>query len=178
MARIIYEDGREDVFNEEDYISKADLEENYISREEVESNYVTREKYDLKKKQAKQAFANTDKAKQEALAEEAEAFKAQIRDEVTFAARHSFDTIPEEIKATREKHPTLSWEEAYQISWYKAEDNTPVVNPNPWREAVTATSQTVKREYTTDELADLAESNPDAYNEVATKIESGEIKQI
>jgi hypothetical protein len=82
----------------------------------LEDNYVTREKYEAKKKQAKQAFANQDKAKQEALAEEADAMAARIREEISFTARHNFDTIPEEVKATKEQHPTLTWEQAYQIS--------------------------------------------------------------
>lgn len=83
MAKIVYDDWREEEFNQEDFISKADLDEKYISREELEDNYVTREKYEAKKKQAKQAFANQDKAKQEALAEEADAMAQRIREEIS-----------------------------------------------------------------------------------------------
>lgn len=171
MAKIIYDDWREEEFNQEDFISKADLDEKYISREELEDNYVTREKYEAKKKQAKQAFANQDKAKQEALAEEADAMAQRIREEITFTAKHNFDTIPDEVKAAREKHPTLSWEEAYQISWYK---DTSSANPNPWREKIWES----RKEITFDELSDLAIKNPSAYNEIAAKVESWEVKMI
>ena len=172
MAKVIYDDGTEKEINVEDYISKADLEENYISREDLEDNYVSREKYEKKSKQAKQAFANQDKAKAEALANEADAMASRIREEISFTTRHGFDTIPEEVKAAREKHPTLTWEEAYQISGYKpAESN----NPNPWRENIVDSKKT---EYTFDELSNLAISDSKMYNEVAAKIESGEFKMI
>jgi hypothetical protein len=62
MAKIIYDDGREEEFNKEDFISKAELEENYISKDELEDNYVSREKYEKKKAQAKEAYKNRDLA--------------------------------------------------------------------------------------------------------------------
>ena len=162
MAKLILDDWTEEVFNPEDY----------ISREELEDKYVTREKYEAKKKQAKQAFANQDKAKQEALAEEADAMAQRIREEVSFTTRHGFDAIPEEVKATKSQHPTLSREQAYQISGYKAPETA---NPNPWRENIVDTKKTA---YTFDEVSELAVKDPKMYNEVAAKIESGEFKMI
>lgn len=162
MAKIVFDDWREEDFNQEDYISK----------EELEKNYVPLEKYEKKKEQAKNAFANTEKAKQEALAQETDAIASRIREEVTFTTKHGFESIPDEIKAVREQHPTLSWEQAYQISWYEVPAST---STNPWRED---TADVAKTEYTFDELADLAYKNPKAYDEVAQKIESGEFKQI
>ena len=172
MAKLILDDWTEKEVNVEDYISKADLEENYISREDLEDNYVSREKYEKKSKQAKQAFANQDKAKQEALANEADAMASRIREEITFTTKHGFDTIPEEVKAAKTQHPTLTWEQAYQISGYKAPESN---NPNPWRENI---ADAKKTEYTFDEVSNLAITNPKVYNEVAAKIESGEFKMI
>lgn len=172
MAKLILDDWTEKEVNVEDYISKTDLEENYISREDLEDNYVSREKYEKKSKQAKQAFANQDKAKAEALANEADAMASRIREEISFTTKHGFDTIPEEVKAAKEQHPTLNWEQAFQISGYKpAESN----NPNPWRENIVDSKKT---EYTFDELSSLAISNPKVYNEVAAKIEAGEYSMI
>ena len=162
MAKIIYDDGHEEEFNQEDYISKED----------VEKNYVPLEKYEKKKEQAKNAFASVDKAKQEALAQETEAIYNRLRDEVSFTAKHGFDAIPEEIKAVREQHPTLSREEAYKISGYQTPSST---STNPWRESI---EDVQKTEYTFDEISELAIKNPKAYNEIASKIESGEVKMI
>lgn len=162
MAKIINDDWTEMEFNLEDYISK----------EELEKNYVPLEKYEKKKEQAKNAFANVDKAKQEALEKEAEAMSKKIREEVGFTTRHGFDEIPEEIKAVREQHPTLSWEQAYTLSGYQPTTSS---STNPWRENI---QDEKKTEYTFDEVSNLAITNPKMYNEVAAKIEAGEIKMI
>ena len=169
MAKLINDDGTEMEINMEDFVSREELSEKYVDREAYNE---LQAKYDKKKEQAKNAFANVDKAKQEALEKEAEAMSKKIREEVSFMQNHSFDTIPEEVKATREQHPTLSWEQAYQISGYKPADN---VNPNPWRENIVDAKKT---EYTFDEVSNLAITNPKMYNEVASKIESGEFKMI
>ena len=171
MAKIVYDDGREETFNEEDFISKADLEENYISKEDLEENYVSREKYDQKKKQAKSAFANQDKAKQEALAEEREKLRTSLSEEIRFTTKHGFDDIPEEVKQAKEKHPTLSWDEAMSISGYKPETRE---NPNPGR-ANPNVFNPEKTEYTSEELANLPQEQ---FNIIAEKIEKGEVKTI
>lgn len=162
MAKLINDDGTELEINLDDYISK----------EELEKSYVPLEKYEKKKEQAKNAFANLDKAKQEALDKEAEAMSTRIREELSFMNKHSFDTIPDEVKATREQHPTLTWEQAYQISGYQPATST---STNPWRENIMDEKKT---EYTFDEVSNLALTNPKMYNEVAAKIEAGEIKMI
>lgn len=172
MATIVFDDWHEEEFNQEDYISKSDLEENYISRDELEDNYVSREKYERKSKQAKQAFANQDKVKQEALEKEADAMASRIREELAFTQNHGFDTIPEEVKAVRQQHPTLSWEQAYQISGYKEPVSD---NPNPWREDIVDPKKT---KYSFDELSELAVKNPKEYNVIAWKIESGEYEMF
>lgn len=105
MAKIVYDDGREETFNQEDFISRADLEQ-----------------------QAKSAFADKDKAKQEALATESERLRNELRDEIRFTTKHGFDDIPEEVKQAKEKHPTLSWDEAMSVSGYKP---ATIENPNP-----------------------------------------------
>ena len=128
MPKIVYEDGREENYNENDFISREEVEENYISKEDLEENYVTREKYNQKKLQAKSAFANQDKAKQNALAEEGEKLRNELRDEIRFTTKHGFDEIPEEVKQAKEKHPTLSWDEAMSVSGYKL---ATIENPNP-----------------------------------------------
>ena len=171
MAKIVYDDGREETFNEEDFISKADLEEDYISKEELEENYVSREKYDQKKKQARSAFADKDKAKQEALATEGERLRKELRDEIKFTTKHGFDDIPEEVKQAKEKHPTLSWDEAMSISGYKPENSE---NPNPGR-ANPNVFNPEKTEYTSEELANLPQEQ---FNIIAGKIEKGEVKTI
>ena len=56
MTKIVYDDGREEDFNEADFISRADLDENYISKDDVAENYVTKELYDKKKKQARKNY--------------------------------------------------------------------------------------------------------------------------
>lgn len=170
MARIVYEDGREETFNEEDFISRADLDENYISKEDLDKNYVTREKYDQKKQQAKSAFANQDKAKQNALAEEGEKLRAELREEIRFTTKHGFDDIPDEVKQVREKHPTLSLDEALAISGYKP---TVDANPNPGR-ANPKVFNASKTEYSLEELAELPQEQ---YEQVVAKIEKGEIKR-
>lgn len=171
MAKIVYDDGREETFNQEDFISRADLEENYLSKEDVEENYVTREKYNQKKQQAKSAFADKDKAKQEALATESERLRNELRDEIRFTTKHGFDDIPEEVKQAKEKHPTLSWDEAMSVSGYKP---ATIENPNPGR-ANPNVFNPEKKEYTLEELAKLPQEQ---YNLVAAQIEKGEIKRV
>ena len=172
MAKIIMDDGSERDFNEADFISRADLDENYISKDDVAENYVSKELYDKKKKQAKEAFKQKDlaeKAKDEV--DKAELEKS-IEEKVSFKSRHGFDEIPEEIKSIRDANPNLTWEQAYRVADYHDAGTT---NPNPWREKVTSIE---KKEYSYDELADLAAKNPTLYDEIAGKIESWEIKQI
>ena len=176
MAKIVYEDGTEKDFNEEDFISKEEVSEKYVSKEEVESNYVSKEKYDQKKKQTKEAFKQLDLAKKEVVEVDKEAMANQIREEITFSSKHWFDEIPEEIKTVKAKYPDLSWEQAYKISDYQQETETVSVNPNPWREKTENTLE--KKEYSYEEIADLAEKNPTAYGVIASKVEKGEIKII
>ena len=70
----------------------------------------------------------------------------------------------------------MSWEQAYKISDYQQETETVSVNPNPWREKTENTLE--KKEYSYEEIADLAEKNPTAYGVIASKVEKGEIKII
>jgi hypothetical protein len=67
----------------------------------------------------------------------------------------------------------LTWEQAYRVADYHEVSTS---NPNPWREKVNTDIE--KKEYSYDELADLAEKDPVAYDTVARKIEAWEIKQI
>ena len=172
MAKIIMDDWSERDFNEADFISKADLEENYISKDDVAENYVSKELYDKKKKQAKEAFKQKDLADRARDDVDKAELEKSIEEKVSFKAKHGFDEIPEEIRSIREQNPNLTWEQAYRVADYHESSSS---NPNPWREKATNIE---KKEYSYDELADLAEKNPSAYNEVAAKIESWEIKQI
>ena len=172
MAKIIMDDWSERDFNEADFISKADLEENYISKDDVAENYVSKELYDKKKKQAKEAFKQKDLADRARDDVDKAELEKSIEEKVSFKAKHGFDEIPEEIRSIREQNPNLTWEQAYRVADYHDAGTS---NPNPWREKATNIE---KKEYSYDELADLAEKNPTAYNEVAAKIESWEIKQI
>ena len=172
MAKIVYDDWSERDFNEEDFISRDELSENYISKEDLEENYVSKEQYDKKKKQAKEAFKQrdlADRAKDEV--DKAELEKS-IEEKVSFKAKHGFDEIPEEILSIRDANPNLTWEQAYRVADYHEVSSN---NPNPWRER---TGNIEKTEYSYDELADLAERDPVAYDLVASKIEKWEIKQI
>lgn len=169
MVKVIYDDGTEREFEEGELISRDELSEKYVAKEDYDE---LQAKYDKKKEQTKQAYANQDKVKQEAFAEAEDRIAKRLKEEIWFTQRHGFDTIPEEVKAAKEKHPTLSWEEAYQVSWYKPAES---VNPNPWRENIVDAKKT---EYTFDEVSNLAITNPKVYNEVAAKIESGEFKMI
>lgn len=169
MVKVIYDDGTEREFEEGELISRNELSDRYVAKEDYDE---LQAKYDKKKEQTKQAYANQDKVKQEAFAEAEERMATRLREEIWFTQRHGFDTIPEEVKAAKEKHPTLNWEEAYQISGYKPAES---VNPNPWRENIVDAKKT---EYTFDEVSNLAITNPKVYNEVAAKIESGEFKMI
>ena len=119
MAKIVYEDGTEKDFNEEDFISREELSEKYLSKEDVENNYVSKEKYDQKKKQTKEAFKQLDLAKKEGVEADKEAMEKSLRDEITFTTKHWFEEIPEEIKTVKTKYPDLSWEQAYKISDYQ-----------------------------------------------------------
>ena len=171
MAKIVYDDWSEKDFNEEDFISRDELSENYISKEDLEENYVSKEQYDKKKKQAKEAFKQKDLADRAREDVDRADLERSLEEKFSFKSRHWFDEIPEEILSVREKHPDLSWEEAYRVSDYKPASP----NPNPWREKAQVIE---KKEITFDELADLAETNPTLYNEYAAKIESWEVKQI
>jgi len=172
MAKIIYDDGSERDFNEEDFISRDELSENYISKEDLEENYVSKEMYDKKKKQAKEAFKQKDLAQRASSEEEKAELERTIEEKVSFKSKHWFDEIPEEILSVRERHPDLSWEEAYRVSDYH---EVSASNPNPWRERVWNID---KKEISLNDLADLAETNPTLYDEYARKIESWEMKQI
>ena len=172
MAKIIMDDWSERDFNEADFISKADLEENYISKDDVAENYVSKELYDKKKKQAKEAFKQKDLAERQQSEVDKAELERTIEEKVSFKAKHGFDEIPEEIRSIREQNPNLTWEQAYRVADYHEVSDA---NPNPWREKATNIE---KKEYSYDELADLAEKNPTAYNEVAARIESWEIRQI
>ena len=172
MAKIIYDDWSERDFNEEDFISRDELSENYISKDDVAENYVSKELYDKKKKQAKEAFKQRDLADRASAEVDKAELDKSIEEKVSFKAKHGFDEIPEEIQSIREANPNLTWEQAYRVADYH--DAAPS-NPNPWRERITDIQKT---EYSYDELADLAEKNPTAYDEVAAKIEKWEARQI
>ena len=172
MTKIVYDDGREEDFNEADFISRADLDENYISKDDVAENYVTKEMYDKKKKQAKEAFKQKDLAeKQQTEVDKAELEKT-IEEKVSFKAKHGFEEIPAEILQIREANPNLTWEQAYRVADYHEVSDA---NPNPWRERIW---EIEKKEISYAELAELAEKNPAKYDEIAKGIESWAIKQI
>ena len=173
MAKIIMDDWSERDFNEADFISREELSENYISKEDLEENYVSKEMYDKKKKQAKEAFKQKDLAERQASDEDRAELEKTIEEKVSFKAKHGFDEIPAEIQQIREANPNLTWEQAYRVADYHESGSS---NPNPWREKLD--SDIEKREYSFDELADLADKNPSAYNEIASRIEKWEIKQI
>ena len=172
MTKIVYDDGREEDFNEADFISREELSENYISKEDLEENYVTKEMYDKKKKQAKEAFKQKDLAeKQQTEVDKAELEKT-IEEKVSFKAKHGFEEIPAEILQIREANPNLTWEQAYRVADYHEVSDA---NPNPWRERIW---EIEKKEISYAELAELAEKNPAKYDEIAKGIESWAIKQI
>lgn len=172
MTKIVYDDGREEDFNEADFISREELSENYISKDDVAENYVTKELYDKKKKQAKEAFKQKDLAEKASNEVDKAELEKTIEEKVSFKAKHWFEEIPAEIQQIREANPNLTWEQAYRVADYHEVSEA---NPNPWRERTTSIE---KREYSYDELADMAEKNPTLYNDIARKIESWEIKQI
>lgn len=172
MAKIVYDDWSERDFNEDDFISRDELSENYISKDDVAENYVSKELYDKKKKQAKEAFKQRDLADRASAEVDRADLEKTIEEKISFKTRHGFDEIPEEILSVRNAHPDLSWEQAYRVADYHDAGTT---NPNPWRER---TGNIEKSEYSYDELADLAERDPIAYDLVAKKIESWEYKQI
>lgn len=172
MAKIVYDDGSERDFNEEDFISRDELSENYISKDDVAENYVSKELYDKKKKQAKEAFKQKDLAEKAVSEENRAELEKTIEEKVSFKAKHGFEEIPAEIQQIREANPNLTWEQAYRVADYHEVSNA---NPNPWRERVGGIE---KREISFDELAVLAEKDPAAYAEMASKIEKWEVKQI
>ena len=172
MTKIVYDDGREEDFNEADFISRADLDENYISKDDVAENYVTKELYDKKKKQAKEAFKQKDLAEKQVSEESKAELERAIEEKVSFKAKHGFDEIPAEILSIREANPNLTWEQAYRVADYHEPTN---LNPNPWREKE---ENIERKEISEDELAELAEKDFAAYSVMAAKIESWEVKQI
>lgn len=173
MAKIVYDDWSERDFNEEDFISRDELSENYISKDDVAENYVSKELYDKKKKQAKEAFKQKDLAERQVSEENKAELEKSIEEKVSFKTRHGFDEIPEEIMNLRASNPNLTWEQAYRAADYHEVSTS---NPNPWRERTDTNIE--KKEYSFDELANLAEKDPIAYDAVAKKIESWEVKQI
>ena len=172
MTKIVYDDGREEDFNEADFISRADLDENYISKDDVAENYVTKELYDKKKKQAKEAFKQKDLAEKQVSEESKAELEKAIEEKVSFKAKHGFEEIPAEILQIREANPNLTWEQAYRVADYHEPTN---LNPNPWREKE---ENIERKEISEDELAELAEKDFTAYKVMAEKIESWEVKQI
>lgn len=172
MTKIVYDDGREEDFNEADFISRADLDENYISKDDVAENYVTKELYDKKKKQAKEAFKQKDLAEKQASEVDKAELERTIEEKVSFKAKHGFEEIPAEILQIREANPNLTWEQAYRVADYHEASNS---NPNPWREKEWDIE---RKEISFDEYAKLAETDQDAYNVTAQKIENWEIKLI
>ena len=172
MTKIVYDDGREEDFNEADFISREELSENYISKDDVAENYVTKELYDKKKKQAKEAFKQKDLAEKASNEVDKAELEKTIEEKVSFKAKHGFEEIPAEILKIREDNPNLSWEQAYRVADYHEVSDS---NPNPWRERIW---EIEKKEISYAELAELAEKNPAKYDEVAKGIESWAIKQI
>lgn len=173
MAKIVYDDWSEKDFNEDDFISRADLDENYISKDDVAENYVSKELYDKKKKQAKEAFKQKDLAERQVSEESKAELEKSIEEKVSFKAKHGFEQIPEEIMQIREANPNLTWEQAYRVADYH---ETSTVNPNPWREKVDSNIE--RKEISFDELAELAAKDQAAYDVMAAKIQSWEVKQI
>lgn len=172
MTKIVYDDGREEDFNEADFISREELSENYISKDDVAENYVTKELYDKKKKQAKEAFKQKDLAEKATAEVDKAELEKTIEEKVSFKAKHGFEEIPAEILQIREANPNLSWEQAYRVADYHEVSDS---NPNPWRERIW---EIAKKEISYAELAELAEKNPAKYDEIAKGIESWAIKQI
>ena len=128
MTKIVYDDGREEDFNEADFISREELSENYISKDDVAENYVTKELYDKKKKQAKEAFKQKDLAEKASNEVDKAELEKTIEEKVSFKAKHGFEEIPAEILQIRESNPNLTWEQAYRVADYHEVSNA---NPNP-----------------------------------------------
>jgi hypothetical protein len=126
MTKIVYDDGREEDFNEADFISREDLSENYISKDDVAENYVTKELYDKKKKQAKEAFKQKDLAEKATAEVDKAELEKTIEEKVSFKAKHGFEEIPAEILQIREANPNLSWEQAYRVAdYHEVSDSNP-----------------------------------------------------
>jgi hypothetical protein len=128
MTKIVYDDGREEDFNEADFISREELSENYISKDDVAENYVTKELYDKKKKQAKEAFKQKDLAEKASAEVDKAELEKTIEEKVSFKAKHGFEEIPAEILQIREANPNLTWEQAYRVADYHEVSDS---NPNP-----------------------------------------------
>ena len=128
MTKIVYDDGREEDFNEADFISREELSENYISKDDVAENYVTKELYDKKKKQAKEAFKQKDLAEKASNEVDKAELEKTIEEKVSFKAKHGFEEIPAEILQVREANPNLTWEQAYRGADYHEVSDS---NPNP-----------------------------------------------
>jgi hypothetical protein len=128
MTKIVYDDGREEDFNEADFISREELSENYISKDDVAENYVTKELYDKKKKQAKEAFKQKDLAEKASAEVDKAELEKTIEEKVSFKAKHGFEEIPAEILQVREANPNLTWEQAYRVVDYHEVSDA---NPNP-----------------------------------------------
>jgi thymidylate synthase ThyX len=79
MVKVIYDDGTEREFEEGELISRDELSERYVAKEDYDE---LQAKYDKKKEQTKQAYANQDKVKQEAFAEAEERMATRLREEI------------------------------------------------------------------------------------------------
>ena len=116
MTKIVYDDGREEDFNEADFISRADLDENYISKDDVAENYVSKELYDKKKKQAKEAFKQKDLAEKQVSEESKAELERKIEEKVSFKAKHGFDEIPAEITELANQRLQAKQEKNYALA--------------------------------------------------------------
>jgi DNA-binding helix-hairpin-helix protein with protein kinase domain len=79
MVKVIYDDGTEREFEEGELIYRDELSEKYVAKEDYDE---LQAKYDKKKEQTKQAYANQDKVKQEAFAEAEERMATRLREEI------------------------------------------------------------------------------------------------
>ena len=170
MAKIILDDWTEREVAESDIIMKDDLDEKYVSKEDYDA---LQAKYEKKKAQAKDAFKDKDLATKEAVEKERDAIRESLKEEVRYTSNHWFDEVPEEVKAFKEKHPDLSWEEAHRASWYEPSHTE---NTNPWKPNK-AVFNWDKKTWSTEDLAAIAD-DPEKFDAVMTKIESGEYKSI
>ena len=168
MAKIIYDDWTEKEFNQDDFISREDLAENYVSKDDIEDNYVSKEKYDKVKAQRKELYKKNAELEN---SKEVEVKSEWVsKDEIMFSVKHCFDwDIPQEIADVKAKHPTLSRDEALNLSGYQVATG----NPNPWIANPKAVNGGDKTEYKMEELANLSQSE---YNDIMAKVDAGQIK--